>query len=376
MEAQIKLGRIFGIKIGLHYSWLIIALLIAFSLAGHFGAAHPNWDRGVIWGMAIITAVLFFAAILAHELSHALVAIKRGLPVRSITLFALGGVAELEKEAEDAKTEFLVSIVGPLASAAIGFVCLMLAWVLGWTMMTEPTTPLMAMLVWLGYINFGLAIFNLLPGFPMDGGRVFRAIVWWRTGSAQRATRVASLTGQFVAFAFIIFGIFSFFGGAGFSGLWMAFIGWFLLNAAKAAYAQQELTERLRGVRVGDLMTRDCSVVDGNANLQTFVHDYLLHTGRRCFLVAEQGEVTGLITSNEVKGIEQARWPYTTVFAVMRPLEQLRTVTPETPVSEALEIIGRDDVNQLPALVNGRLEGMISRDQILRYLLTRAELKM
>lgn len=376
MEAQIKLGRIFGIKIGLHYSWLIIALLIAFSLAGHFGAAHPNWDRGVIWGMAIITAVLFFAAILAHELSHALVAIKRGLPVRSITLFALGGVAQLEKEAEDAKTEFLVSIVGPLASAAIGFVCLMLAWVLGWTMMTEPTTPLMAMLVWLGYINFGLAIFNLLPGFPMDGGRVFRAIVWWRTGSAQRATRVASLTGQFVAFAFIIFGIFSFFGGAGFSGLWMAFIGWFLLNAAKAAYAQQELTERLRGVRVGDLMTRDCPVVDGNANLQTFVHDYLLHTGRRCFLVAEQGEVTGLITSNEVKGIEQARWPYTTVFAVMRPLEQLRTVTPETPVSEALEIIGRDDVNQLPALVNGRLEGMISRDQILRYLLTRAELKM
>lgn len=376
MEAQIKLGRIFGIKIGLHYSWLIIALLIAFSLAGHFGAAHPNWDRGVIWGMAIITAVLFFAAILAHELSHALVAIKRGLPVRSITLFALGGVAQLEKEAEDAKTEFLVSIVGPLASAAIGFVCLMLAWVLGWTMMTEPTTPLMAMLVWLGYINFGLAIFNLLPGFPMDGGRVFRAIVWWRTGSAQRATRVASLTGQFVAFAFIVFGIFSFFGGAGFSGLWMAFIGWFLLNAAKAAYAQQELTERLRGVRVGDLMTRDCSVVDGNANLQTFVHDYLLHTGRRCFLVAEQGQVTGLITSNEVKGIEQARWPYTTVFAVMRPLEQLRTVTPETPVSEALEIIGRDDVNQLPALVNGRLEGMISRDQILRYLLTRAELKM
>lgn len=376
MEAQIKLGRIFGIKIGLHYSWLIIALLIAFSLAGHFGAAHPNWDRGVIWGMAIITAVLFFAAILAHELSHALVAIKRGLPVRSITLFALGGVAQLEKEAEDAKTEFLVSIVGPLASAAIGFVCLMLAWVLGWTMMTEPTTPLMAMLVWLGYINFGLAIFNLLPGFPMDGGRVFRAIVWWRTGSAQRATRVAALTGQFVAFALIIFGIFSFFGGAGFSGLWMAFIGWFLLNAAKAAYAQQELTERLRGVRVGDLMTRDCPVVDGNANLQTFVHDYLLHTGRRCFLVAEQGEVTGLITSNEVKGIEQARWPYTTVFAVMRPLEQLRTVTPETPVSEALEIIGRDDVNQLPALVNGRLEGMISRDQILRYLLTRAELNM
>ena len=376
MDAQIKLGRIFGIKIGLHYSWLIIALLIAFSLAGHFAAAHPNWGRGVIWGMAIITALLFFAAIVAHELSHALVARRRGLPVRSITLFALGGVAQFEKEAEDATTEFLVSIVGPLASVVIGFVCLILAWLLGWTMMTEPTTPLMAMLVWLGYINIGLAIFNMLPGFPMDGGRVLRALIWWFTGSAERATRIASLTGQVVAFGFIVLGIYRFFAGAGFSGLWMAFIGWFLLNAAKATYAQQELTERLRGVRVGDLMTRDCTLVDGNANLQIFVHDYLLHTGRRCFLVAEQGVVTGLITPNEVKGIPQARWPFTLVYDVMRPLEQLRTVTPETPVSEALEIIGREDLNQLPALANGRLEGMISRDQILRYLLTRAELKI
>ena len=376
MEAQIKLGRLFGIKIGLHYSWLIIALLIAFSLAGHFGAAHPNWGRGVVWGMAIITAMLFFAAIVAHELSHALVARRRGLPVRSITLFALGGVAQFEKEAEDAKTEFLVSIVGPLTSAVIGFLCLLLAWALGWMMMTEPTTPLMAMLVWLGYINLGLAIFNMLPGFPMDGGRILRALIWWYTGSAERATRIASLTGQAVAFGFIVLGIYRFFAGAGFSGLWMAFIGWFLLNAAKATYARQELTERLRGVRVGDLMTRDCTIVDGNDNLQTFVNDHLLHTGRRCFLVAEQGVVTGLITPNEVKDIPKARWPFTTVYEVMRPLDQLRTVTPETLVSEALEIIGREDINQLPALVNGRLEGMISRDQILRYLLTRAELKM
>lgn len=376
MEAQIKLGRIFGIKIGLHYSWLIIALMIALSLAGYFGAEHPNWGRGVIWSMAISTAALFFAAIIAHELSHALMARRRGLPVRSIILFALGGVAQFEKEPKDAKTEFLVSIVGPIASAVIGFVSLLMAWMLGWTVSAEPVKPLSAMLVWLGYINIGLAVFNLLPGFPMDGGRVLRAIVWWRTGSAQRATRVASLTGQFLAFALIIFGIYRFFGGAGFSGLWMAFIGWFLFKAAKTAYAQQDLTERLRGVRVGDLMTLDCTMVDGNDNLQTFVNDYLLHTGRRCFLVAEQGVVTGLITPNEVKGIPQARWPFTLVYDVMRPLEELRTVTPETPVSEALEIIGREDINHLPALANGRLAGMISREQILRYLLTRAELKM
>lgn len=376
MPALIKLGRIFGIEIGLHYSWLLIAWLIVFSLQGHYQSAHPNWGSGVIWGLAMITAVLFFAAIVAHELSHALVARQRGLPVRSIILFALGGVAQFEKEAEDATTEFMVSIVGPITSAVIGFVSLLLAWALGWTMMTEPMTPLLAMLVWLGYINFGLAIFNMLPGFPMDGGRVLRALIWWSTGSAQRATRIASLTGQMVAFAFILFGIYRFFGGAGFSGLWLAFIGWFLLNAAKAANAQQDMTERLRGVQVGDVMTHDCSMVNGNLNLQTFVNDYLLHTGRRCFLVAEQGEVTGLMTPNEVKGVPRARWPFTTVYDVMRPLDRLRTVTAETMVSEALEIIGREDINQLPVLENGRLQGMISRDQVLRYLLTRAELKV
>lgn len=376
MQAQIKLGRVFGIEIGLHYSWLIIAFLIAFSLAGHFGETHPSWGRGIIWGMAITTALLFFAAIVAHELSHALVARWRGLPVRSITLFALGGVAQLEKEAEDAKTEFLVSVVGPIASAAIGFVCLLLAWAFGWTVTTEPTAPLVAMLVWLGYINLGLAVFNMLPGFPMDGGRVLRAIVWWRTGSAGRATRAASLTGQVVAFGFIAFGIYRFIGGAGFGGLWMAFIGWFLFNAAKSSYAQQELTERLRGVTVGDLMTLDCAMVDGNDNLQTFVNELLLHTGRRCFLVAEQGVVKGLITPNEVKEVPKARWPFTLVYDVMRPLEELRTVSPETPVSEALEIIGREGINQLPALANGRLAGVISRDQILRYLTTREELKV
>ncbi|MFN7927931.1 MAG: site-2 protease family protein [Blastocatellia bacterium] len=376
MEAQIKLGRIFGISIGLHYSWLMIALLIAFSLAAHFQAAHPDWALGVVWGLAIVTALLFFAAIVAHELSHAIVARWRGVPVNSITLFALGGVAQMEKDAEDAKTEFLVGVVGPVTSAVIGLACLFVAWVQGWEANSEPTTPLMAMFVWLGYINLGLALFNLIPGFPMDGGRVLRALIWWLTGNAQRATRLAAGMGQLVAFGFIFLGIFRFFNGAGLSGLWMAFIGWFLLNAARSAYVQQEVIERLQGVRVGDLMTRDCTIVDGNTNLQTFVHEYLLHTGRRCFLVAEQGRITGLITPNEVKEVEQARWPYTTIYDVMRPLEQLKTVTPETPVSEALEIIGRDDVNQLPALANGRLAGMISRDQILRYLLTRAELKM
>jgi Zn-dependent protease len=376
MEAHIKLGRIFGVKVGLHYSWFIIALLIAFSLAVHFHATNPDWGRGVIWVTAIITGALFFAAIVAHELSHAMVAKLRGLPVHSITLFALGGVARIEKESADAKTEFWMGVVGPITSALIGFVCLGVARALGWSWTATPATPLMAMLVWLGYINIALAVFNMLPGFPMDGGRVLRAIVWWITGDAVRATRIATVAGQGVALFFIVFGIIRFFGGWGFGGLWLAFIGWFLLTAARASYVQMEIFEGLRGVRVGDVMARDCPTVDARTNLQTLVDEYLLPTGRRCFLVVENRVVAGLITLHEVKAVGRARWPYTTVNDVMRPLDQLQRVAPDTPVTEALEIIGRKDVNQLPVVSNGRLEGIISRDQILRYLLTRAELNL
>src|SRR5258707_9393962 len=188
MKSHIKLGRIFGIEIGLHLSWFIIALLITLSLAGQFHAFNSNWGEGVIWATAIGTSLLFFAAIIAHELAHAMVAKARHLPVHSITLFALGGVAEIEKEAGEASTEFFMGIAGPIMSALIGIVCLVLAWGLGWTPLGIPRTPLLAMLMWLGYINISLAIFNLIPGFPLDGGRGLRGIIWWVTGNGVQAS--------------------------------------------------------------------------------------------------------------------------------------------------------------------------------------------
>ncbi|MBK7704199.1 MAG: site-2 protease family protein [Acidobacteria bacterium] len=376
MEAQVKLGRIFGIQIGLHYSWLIIAVLISLSLSNYFSGVHPDWSRGTIWTIAIATAILFFVAIILHELSHATVAKMRGLPVSSITLFALGGVAQLDKEPEDPKTEFWMAIAGPIASVVIGAVCLGLAWTLGWTPPSDPVTPLMAMLVWLGYINFALAFFNTIPSYPMDGGRVLRAIVWWFTGNANRATRAASLTGQFVAFGFIFSGLWQFFSGAGFGGLWMAFIGWFLLTAAKASYVQVELKEKLGGVSVGDLMSRDCPVLDSNENLQTFVDDHLLRTGQRCFMVVQNGEPVGLITPNEIAAVERRLWAFKTTIDAMRPIESLFTVAPEMPAIEALEIIGREGVNQLPVVENGKLKGIISREQIINYLFTREQLNL
>lgn len=376
MKAQIKLGRIFGVEIGLHYSWFIIALLITLSLAGQFKLNNPDWSDSLRWGMAIITAVLFFASIVTHELSHALVAKARGLPVRSITLFALGGVAEIEKEAADAKTEFWMGIIGPITSFVIGFICLGIAMALGWVPPDFPQQPLLAMLMWLGYINIVLAIFNMIPGFPLDGGRVLRAIAWWITGDGKRATTIAARVGQIIAFGMIVFGLFHFFRGAGFNGLWITFIGWFLLSASRESYAQVAFTEGLRGVRVADVMSRDYPTVDGHSNLQTFVEEHLVRTGRRCFVVTLNGQAEGMVTPNEIKAVQRARWPYTTVADVMRPLDQVRTVAPNTPVSEALEVMAREDLNQLAVVRDGNLTGLISRGHVLQLLQTRAELQV
>ena len=374
MKAHIKLGRIFGVAVGLHYSWIIIALLVTLSLRSQFAIDHPNWDASTTWTIAIITGLLFFVSILLHELSHAAVAKMRGIPVRAITLFALGGVAQIEKDAADAKSEFWMGIIGPISSVVIGVVCLLLASLLGWNFATAPDSPPAAMLMWLGFINIALAVFNMIPGFPLDGGRVLRAVVWWVTGDANRSTRIASRVGELVAFGFIILGIWRFFSGAGFGGLWIAFIGWFLLEAARASGAQVEITERLTGVQVGDVMAQQFPVVDANSNLETFVQEHLLPTGHRCFVVSEQGRPAGIITPHEVKAIDRARWPYTTVGDVMRSLESSRTVSPERPVAEALEMMGREDVNQMPVVKEGKLAGIISRGHILRVLQTRAEL--
>src|SRR5437016_5145388 len=290
VKAQIKLFRIWGIQIGLHYSWLLIALLVTLSLAGQFQATNPQWGANVVWVVAILTALLFFAAIVLHELSHAAIAKARGLPVKSITLFALGGVAQIEKEASDPKTEFWMGIVGPITSALIGGICL------------------------------ALAVFNMVPGFPLDGGRVLRAIVWWITGNGERATRIAATTGQGIAFVFIIVGLFRFFNGAGFGGLWLTFIGWFLLDAARSSYAQTEILKHLRGVRVRDVMTHNWPAIESGTNLQSFVDEYLLRSGHRNFAVQENGRLIGLITPHEVKDIDRARCRQMTVRVAVRPL--------------------------------------------------------
>jgi Zn-dependent protease/predicted transcriptional regulator len=370
VRSQIKLGKIFGIAIGLHYSWFLIALLIVTSLYAQFHQKDPEWGDGLILTMSVVTGLLFFVSLLVHELSHSLFARSRGLPVKEITLFALGGVSQIEKEPASANTEFWMAFAGPLTSAVIGGVCMLAATVAGGS-----TSPLKAMLTWLGYINLALAAFNMVPGYPLDGGRILRAILWWKTGDVDRATRMAAKTGQVVGILFIAWGILQFAGGAGFGGLWISFIGWFLLTAAGESSRRVTIEHALAGVTAGDVMSRECPSLDGNLNIQHFVDEEVLRTGQRCFVVLQNGEVAGLVTPHEVKEIDRARWPYTTVNDVMRPLEDLHTVPPETPLKDVLEIMGREDLNQLPVMTNGRLDGILSRSHLLDYLRTRAELE-
>jgi Zn-dependent protease/CBS domain-containing protein len=376
MRANIKLGSISGIEIGLHYSWFIIAALIVFSLGAHFRQVNPNWGTNQIWIAALFTAVLFFLSLLLHELSHSLVAQARGLKVRAITLFALGGVSQIQDDSSNAKTEFWVAIAGPIASLIIGFGCLAIAVSLGWQRSVEPRTGVTAVLVWLGYINIALAAFNMIPGFPLDGGRVLRAIVWAITKNADGSTRTAARVGQVVAFLFILDGIWNFFSGAGFGGLWIAFIGWFLMEAAKASYAQVEIAAAFRGMRVSELMSHDCVIVDRGMILQEFVDTYLLKTGQRCFAVEDQGRLMGLITLRDVGAIPRELWDTTTVREAMRPLEELHVITPDTQVLDALKLMAGNDVNQLPVVANGTLQGIFSRSQLMQLLQARSELQL
>ena len=368
MHSQIKLGRIAGIEIGLHYSWFLIAFLIAFSLADHFRHATPHWSSTAAWAAAAVTSVLFFVTLLLHELAHSLVAKSYGLRVRAITLFALGGVSQIESDATSAKMEFWIAIVGPLTSLVIGAALLAVAYASGWHSGAESASIGIAILLWLGYINILLAVFNMIPGFPLDGGRVLRAILWGMNGSAERATRWASQIGQAIAFLFILYGLYRFFFGANLGGLWIAFIGWFLLDAARSSYLQSGILTELRGRTVADLTERNCPTVPGYLNLRDFVDEYLLHNAHRLFLVLQGDRVAGLVTSDEIRNVPKEEWTQTSVQAVMRPLDQVRSVPPQMPAVEALELMARANLPFLTVLVNGNLQGIFSQAHVLRYL--------
>jgi len=364
LPGSLRLGKIAGIDIYAHLSWFIILVLLTWSLADDwFVQAFPGWATTTYWVVAFISALLLFVCVLAHELAHALVAQTSGLTVRKITLLIFGGVAHIEEEVKRPGVEFRVAIAGPIASLLLAVVAFLLALPLQGSGASAE-----AVLDYLAVSNLVLGAFNLLPGFPLDGGRVLRSIIW-------KVTHIASSVGQAFAYLFILLGIVEFFTGNFFNGLWTVFIGWFLLSAAQTAYTQVELQSTLQGVSVGQVMNPRPVAVPANISLQKLVDEYFLPLGLRAAPVTQGEYLAGFITLSDIARVARERWPSTPVGYVMRLLEQVHVATPEQPLQGVLQMMDAQDINQVPVVADGRLVGLLSRELIIRYLQERQSLK-
>jgi Zn-dependent protease/predicted transcriptional regulator len=366
------IGKIFGIPIYLHSTWIIIFAGITYTLADQFAHEHANWSSAQQWGVGVATSVLFFVSLLFHELSHSVVAQHYKIRVVSITLYIFGGLSSIEREASTAGQEFSIAAAGPLSSGLLAGVFF------GVTKLFPSNQLIGAASDWLWKTNLLLAVFNLLPGFPLDGGRVFRAIIWGVNKDFSRATRIAGAAGRFIAYALILLGGFLVFKGIIVTGLWTVFIGFFLLSAAHESVAQLAIRENLAGLRAADVMSHEIPVVGRAISLEEYGAE-VLRTGRRCHLVITDDRLVGMMNVHKLNSVAREEWPHTSVQAVMIPRERILWATPDEPLLGLLERLLSADVNQMP-IVSGsdngaaHIVGMVTRDSILRVLRTRSEL--
>ncbi|MGH7145044.1 MAG: site-2 protease family protein [Planctomycetota bacterium] len=361
----IPLGKIFGIPIGLDYSWFLIFGLLTWMLAAsYYPTEFKHWTPLQYWATGALTSIALFASVLLHELGHSVVAMRYKIPVRSITLFLFGGVAEIGSEPPGPLAEFLIAIAGPFVSLVLGVFFMLLLPV------TAPVETIYGLVEYLAYINIALVVFNLIPGYPLDGGRVFRAIVWAITGNMRRATLIAANVGRFFAFLFFGLGVWAIFSGDLGGGLWIIFIGWFLDKTASAQIQMTLLRGLLAGHTVAQAMGDRCAEIPAYLTLQELVDDHVLGAGQRCFLVHQDNSHLGLMTLHRIKEIPRTEWPLTTAGEVMLPLDQSRQVTPQTGLWAALQLMDRGGVNQLPVLADGRVVGMLSREDVITFLST------
>jgi Zn-dependent protease/CBS domain-containing protein len=365
----VPMGRIFGIPIGLDYSWFLIFVLMTWLLAkSYFPAEFKNWSQAEYWGVAAATTVMLFVSVVLHELGHSLVAKSYKIPVARIRLFIFGGVSEITTEAPSPSAEFLIAIAGPVVSVILGFIFLLLE------RPTHGIPPLFGLIEYLAYINFALAVFNLIPGYPLDGGRVFRAIVWGINHDMRRATIIAANVGRFFGFLFIMFGVWQLLSGNFGGGIWIAFIGWFLESAAGSQLNQVLLKTLIAGHTVGQAMNRHVSSIPANLTLQKLVDDHVFSGGGRSFVVSRGDQSVGLLTLHGLKDVPREQWSTTMAEQAMVPLAQVKTTNAKAELWTALEQMSRDGVNQLPVMSDGRIVGMLSREDLLTFLQTLQEI--
>jgi Zn-dependent protease/CBS domain-containing protein len=381
----VRVGRIAGIAVHVDWSLLVIFFLLTAGLGtGIFPAWHPGWSPALVWATSVGAALAFFASVLAHELSHALVGRVHGITVRKITLFMFGGLAHMENEPPSWRAELLMAVVGPLASVVLGAGFVAIARLLAGPLAIDVSetsdtlrrlAPLPTLLTWLGPVNVMLGLFNLVPGFPLDGGRVLRAILWGATGNLRRATRLASQAGQGFAFLLVGTGVamvlgvrVPVFGSGVLGGIWLAFIGWFLNNAAVLSYRQLVLRESLEHVPAGAIMRTQLVRVAPQTPLRAVVDDLVLPTGQRAFPVEENGRFVGLLALRDLYRLGRAAWERARVADVMIPAERLASVPPGEAAANVLGLLGQRDVGQVPVVEDGRLLGLVRREDVLGWL--------
>jgi Zn-dependent protease len=371
MSYSFRLGRLFGIPIYIHISWFIIFALVTLSLSGlYFPSVYPNWSSGLYLMVGVATSLLFFASVVAHELTHSLVSRLNGVPVKSITLFIFGGMARITREASQPMAELVMAAAGPASSLVLAGLFGLLWWLIG-----SYSEPISALAGWLLRINILLAVFNMVPGFPLDGGRVLRSLLWRLTGNYTRATRLATLAGRGVGYILISAGILLvILTRDWFGGVWLAFIGWFLDNAASTSYQQAMLRESLKEFSAREVMTQDCPTIPGDMTVGQLVRDNVLPSGRRCFLVVDWGRLEGIITLGNIKSVRRELWEATPLSQVMTPMERLQIARPVESAVSVLERMEEKDINQMPVVEEGRVIGMILRDSLIHFVRTRSEL--
>lgn len=376
----LRLGAVAGVEIVADWSLLLIFALVLVNLgAGVFPSWHPDWSPEVTWGAALVAAFAFFVSVLLHELSHALVGRANGVTVRRITLFVFGGMAQMENEARTPRAELAMTIVGPLTSAVLGAGCLFAGAALAGgpgalpdepAAMVEALSPTATLLYWLGSINVALAVFNLVPGFPLDGGRVLRSLAWMATGDLRRATRWASNAGRFFGVLLMALGVTVLLGGGFLQGLWLVLIGWFLASAAKASYQQLVVRQALEAVEVRQVMRSDLQPTAADTPLDRFVEAQLFPTGQRVFpVLGDDGALRGLIRFEDVQRVPRERWADTTVADVMLPASHLPEVAPGDDARRALDAIAKAPaLDDVPVADAGKFRGLVHLRDLMRWV--------
>ena len=399
-----KIATLFGLEVRIHPSWLLIFFLLTFSLASYvlpmsdIARGGPWWNgeaevirymtqRGVnmataeqalrswpdweYWVLGAVGAIGLFICVLAHEMSHSLVAKANGIPVEGITLFIFGGVSRLKDEANSPGVEFKVAIAGPLMSLVIGLGCFVVYVLLGEALLPQA----LALIFYFALINTMLAVFNLIPGFPLDGGRVLRSLLWKVYGSFQQATAVAARIGEGIGMAMIVGGgLMFFFAGLQFGWLWIAFIGLFLRYAAQSSYQQVAIREGLSGLTVRDILQEQVISVAPDLTVEQLVDDYFYRYRFRSFPVLESGRFIGMIGLKDVQGIPRGTWGRTTVRQAMHQVAEENLIHPSDDLIEVFRKMMSEDKGHLPVVDDGRLSGIVTRHDIMNLLHIRTDL--